>query len=136
MPGSIHTIFPGGRPLGFFDIQNIEFIQSKISHVLSIEFKQNVIVDIASIKRIMQRVVEERIEAIPKMNQRVVMYITNEFRNHQLTANKHLNWEGHYFQSQRLYDPTVERGPFLTGIKLKNRLGKPRVGGTTRFYFT
>ena len=38
-----------------------------------------------------------------------------------------MKWEDHYIESQRLYDPTVERGPDLANIKLANRLGKPRV---------
>lgn len=131
----VQTIFPGYVPDGYFDDDNIEFIRGKIIQVLDIEFKQHIIVDRASVVRVMQRVLEERLETIPKMNQRVIMYITNEFRNHQQEAWRNLKWEAHYVQSQRLYDPTVERGPDLYDIKLANRLGKPRVGGTVRFYF-
>jgi len=99
------------------------------------EYAQKINVDRASVVRIMQRVLGERLEPIPKMNQRVVMYICNEFRNHQHDINKHMNWEEHYIESQRLYDPTVERGPDMLLIKLANRLGKSRIGGTSRFIF-
>jgi len=130
-----HTIFPGFVPDGFFDATNVEFVRDKISRVLSGEFVQRVNVDKASVIRIMQRVLGERLEPIVKMNERVIMYITNEVRVHQLQAHKQAKWEEHYIESQRLYDPTTERGPDLQKIKLANRLGKDRVGGTVRFMF-
>lgn len=130
------TIFPGSIPDGFFDPDNIQFLRSKIADVLKREFVQAINVDTASLKRIMQRVLEERRETIPKMNQRVIMYICNDYRNHAYTGQKHLHWEEFFVESQKLYDPTTERGPDLGAIKLANRLGKPRVGDTVRFYFT
>lgn len=135
---TIHTLVPNSSiPYGFFDEDNIRFIQDKIKRVLRREFKQNILIDRASIIRLMERVVEERAETIPMMNQRVVMYGTNEFRVHQLEVDKHLKWEAHYIESQRLYDPTVEISRFdQQRIKLANRLGKSKVGGTSRFYFT
>lgn len=131
----IQTVFPGHVPDGYFDNDNIEFIRSKIAEVLKREYVQYINVDRASVIRIMQRVIEERPEPVVKMNQRVVMYICNEFRNHQDTIHKHSKWEEHYRESQKLYDPTVERGPDLQNIKLANRLGKPRIGGSMRFIF-
>ena len=130
-----HTIFPGYVPDGYFDNDNVEFIRSKIVLILEREFVQKINVDRASVIRIMQRIIGERAEPVVKMNQRVVMTICNEFRNHQATINKHSNWEEHYIESQRLYDPTTDRGPDLQKIKLSNRLGKERVGGTVRFIF-
>jgi hypothetical protein len=130
-----HTIFPGYIPDGYFDNDNIEFIRAKVADILKLEYVQKVNIDRASVIRIMQRVLEERSEPIVRMNQRVLMYLTNEVRNHQYNVQKHLNWEEHYIESQRLYDPTTERGPDLQKIKLSNRLGKPRIGGTSRFVF-
>jgi len=130
-----HTIFPGFVPDGFFDRDNVEFIRAKVVSVLHGEFYQAINIDRASVIRVMQRVLGERLETIPKMNQRVIMYLTNEYRNHQGQLHKHLKWEEHFIESQRLYDPTVERGPDLKAIKLNQHLGKPRVGGTTRFVF-
>src|SRR5205809_464165 len=127
-----HTIFPGYRPDGYFDNDNIEFLRSKVADMMKREYDQYVNIDRASVIRVMQRVMEERAEPIVKMNQRVLMYLTNEVRVHQYDARKHENWEEHYVESQRLYDPTTERGPDLQSIKLANRLGKDRVGGTTR----
>lgn len=131
----LQTIFPGYVPDGFFTERNIEFVKEKIAEVLSREYVQKIIIDNASIVRIMQRVVEERLEPIPSMNQRVIMYITNEYRNHQDQLQKHLNWEEHYKSSQKLYDASVERTFDTQIVKLSNRLGRPRVGGTQRFIF-
>ena len=55
-----HTIAPGAViPLGYFDEENITFIQAKVAEVLSREFIQKIIIDRASIVRIMQRVLSE-----------------------------------------------------------------------------
>ncbi len=122
-------------PDGFFDNDNVEFVRAKLASLLKREYAQLINVDRASVIRIMQRVLGERLEPVVKMNQRVLMYLSNEFRTHQEEARKHANWEEHYIESQRLYDPTVERGPDLQHIKLSNRLGSARVGGTVRFVF-
>lgn len=131
----LQTIFPGRVPDGLFTKRNIDFVRAKISEVLGREYVQKIIVDDASIVRIMQRVVEERLEPVPSMNQRVIMYITNEYRNHQGELHKHMNWEDHYKSSQKLYDASVERTYDTQITKLANRLGRPRVGGTVRFMF-
>ena len=131
----VQTIFPGYVPDGFFYDDNIEFIRNKVAEILGREFVQTIVIDRASTIRIMQRVLEERIESIPRMNERSLMYLCNEYRVHQFQTRKHLNWEEHFIESQRLYDPTVERGPDLRNIKLANRLGRPRVGDTVRFVF-
>lgn len=135
---TLHTLNPGGSmPAGFFDEDNIRFIQHKIRDVLRREYNQDVLIDRGSIVRLMQRVAIERTESIPKMNTRVVMYGTNEVRNHLLDVNKHMKWEGNFVVSQRLYDPTVYNAQFdFQKVKLANKLGVPSVGGTTRFYFT
>lgn len=130
-----HTIFPGYVPDGFFDEDNITFLRSKIGRVLQREYVQYINIDRNSLIRVMQRIIGQRAEPVVKMNERVVMTICNEFRNHQAEATKHASWEEHYIESQRLYDPTTERGPDLQRIKLSNRLGKEKIGGTVRFVF-
>jgi|GEM_PF-5695544 len=135
---TINTLVPNANiPLGYYDEDNIQFVQSKITEVLKREFVQDILLDRASIIRLMERALLDRIESIPRMNQRAVMYGTNEFRNHQLDVDKHLKWEAHYALSQRLYDPSVEISRYdVATSRPKTRLGQPRVGGTTRFYFT
>lgn len=130
-----HTIFPGYIPGGYFDEDNISFIRNKIAEILNRTYVQKINFDRASVIRIMQRVLEERLETIPKMNQRVIMYCVSEYLNHQQEIHRNLKWEENYIESQRLYDPMVERGPDLARIKLANRLGKPTVGGSVRFVF-
>mgnify|MGYP005850624981 CR=1 FL=1 len=135
---TLHTLVPNANvPLGYFDEQNIQFVQKKIKEVLSIQFKQDILFDRASIIRLMSRALLERIEAIPKMNERAVMMGTNEFRVHQLQINKRLKWEAHYVLSQRLYDPSVQIQKFDSQPTIPtNKYGVPHVGGTVRFYFT
>lgn len=133
-----HTLVPNASsPLGYYDEDNIRFIQDKIKNVLRREFKQDILIDRGSIVRLMERALLDRVDTIPKLNQRVIMYATNEFRVHQLSVDKHLKWEAHFVESQRLYDPTVEVSRYdPQKVKMANRLGYPSVGGTSRFYFT
>ena len=135
-----HSRSPTTRPAGFFNEENVQFIQGMIAHVLHREFQHPsgapVRIDISrgDIARIMQRVAEERIESIPKMNQRVVMYICNDFRTHEIQRDKHMRWEESFRFATKLYDPTSGRASVDTKqYKLPNRLGKPKVGGTLRF---
>ena len=137
----VHTIAPGAAiNSGYFDPDNISFIQNRVSDELSREYEQQVIIDRASITRVMQRVLEERREVVPKMNRRVIMYLCNEFKNHQNVVNKHLNWEAGYVSSQRNVDHVGRMTRFdYRGIKTNDKKkydGKTRVGGTQRFYFT
>jgi len=123
--------------LGFFDEDNILFIQSKISEVLAKEFKQRILVSRGDIIQKMAIVAQEFLESIPKMNQRVVMIITSDFRRYQLEVDRNLKLEAHYTLSQRLYDPSAEVVKYDPGIvKMANRLGETKVGSTHRFYFT
>lgn len=137
----IHTIIPGATlNEGFFDDDNITFVQQKIAEVLHREYFQTIVISRSDIIRVMQRVLEERRENVPKMNQRVIMYITNDFRVHQLDVNKHLNWEDGYAYSQKRIDPIgkieyFDRRSIKTNDQPKYD-GKQRVGGTLRFYFT
>lgn len=135
---TIHTLIQNANvPLGYFDEDNIRFVQDKIREVLKREFVQDILMDRGSIIRLMERAILDRIEPVPRMNQRAVMYGCNEFRNHQLEVDKNLKLQAHFELSQRLYDPSVEIIRYdPQKIKLANRLGFPKVGGTTRFYFT
>ena len=137
----IHTIAPGAAiNSGYFDSDNISFIQNEVSKELSREYKQQVIIDRASITRIMQRILAERREVVPKMNRRAIMTLCNEFRNHQNQVNRNLNWEHNYVSSQRNVDHAGRMTRFdHRGIKTNDKKkydGKSRVGGSQRFYFT
>ena len=135
MSSFTHTIIPGGIPDGFFDAENVDFVRNKAAELLRREYTQDINFDKASVIRIMQRILGERVEPVPKMNQRVLMTLTNEFRISQMDLRKKMKWEEHYIESQRLYDPTTERVPDLKAIKLAQKRGRPTVGGTVRFTF-
>ncbi len=141
MENVVHTISPGAAiPLGYFDYDNIQYIQDKIKTLLLREFVQEIIVSHQDIIRVMQRVLAERRENVPKMNQRVLMYIMNDFRTHQIEVNRNYNWQEGYSDSQKLIDKVgqIERFDHRS-IKTNGDVkydGKTRVGGTLRFYFT
>lgn len=137
----VHTIAPGaGIPLNYFSEKNVNFIQNKIAEVLSREFVQKIIIDKASIVRTMQYVLFERREPIPKLNQRVIMFICNDYRNHQNEVNRNLNWEDNYENSQMLIDVPGGNLKFDNrNIKTTDQVkynGQTKVGGSLRFYFT
>lgn len=132
-----HTIYPGFIPSGYFSEENVKFIQQKIVEVLQQNFTQTVNISRGDIKKIMLRILAERLEEIPMMNQRVVMTIVDEFRTHEIDVEKRLWWADRYKYTQVLQDDTEGVARYdPAGIKLANRLGEPRVGGTSRFYFT
>lgn len=136
-----HTILPGAAiPEGYFDDINITFIQSKVAEILKQEYAQHIHMSRANIIRIMESVLSERRENIPRMNQRVVMTLVNDFRVHQLEVNKRLNLEKNYVVSQQLYNPISQVAQYDRGkIKLTSDpdyKGNGTVGGTLRFYFT
>lgn len=136
VPHILHTQF-NSAPEGFFDEDNILFIQSKISEVLAKEFKQRILVSRGDIVQKMAIVAQTFLESIPKMNQRVIMDICSDFRRYQLEVDRNLKLEAHYTLSQRLYDPSTEIVRYDPGmVKMANRLGETKVGGTSRFYFT
>lgn len=119
----------------FFNEDNKIFIQRKVAEVLSKEFKQNIIFDPLSIVQVMQQVYQERVESVPRMNQRVVMELCRSFRNEQINNNKHLMWAECYPSTQKLFDPIGNKGPDLQAIKISNRLGREKVGSSRSFVF-
>lgn len=137
----IHTIAPGmAMPYNYFSDKNIEFIQNKISEVLSRDFRQHILIDKASIIRTMQYILSERREAIPKMNQRVIMYICDDYKNYQNEVNRNLRWEDNFVTSQRLVDTQGGNLKFdnrsIKTTDQKKYNGQTKVGGSLRFYFT
>jgi len=133
----VQTVFPGFVPANYFSDRNITFIQGKLKEILSKEFTTAPSFYRSDVVRIMQRILEGRLESIPRMNQRVIMELTREYRNHQIDVNKKLNWSERYWDSQSLFDETTDSVKFdQRKIKLSNRFGVPHVGGTLRFHFT
>jgi len=137
----IHTIIPGATlNEGFFDNDNITFVQEKVAEVLHRQYYQTIVMSRADIIRVMQRVLENRRETVPKMNQRVIMILTDDFRTHQLDVNRKLNWEAGYAYSQQRIDPIGKLEYFDSrSIKLTNTRkfdNREKIGGSLRFHFT
>lgn len=138
---NVHTTIPGiVIPEGYFNEDNISFIQQKIINLLYVEYQQKILVSHSDIIRVMERVLYERRENVPLMNQRTVMYIVNDFRTHQIEVNRNYNWGEGFVQSQRLIDPVGETMKFdYRGIKTNDQKkwnGQSKLGGTLRFHHT
>jgi hypothetical protein len=141
---NVQTILPTAIPEGYFSDENVQFILDKIHAILMKEYDFVPKFVRGGIVRVMQKIIEDRLETIPKMNQRVIMTCCNDWRNYQQEANKHLNWEENYINSQKLFDPKARRGPDIYGIKsramysgyyggMNNKLMRKAV---SQFYFT
>lgn len=132
------TVYPGFIPADYFTEKNINFVENLIRQNLSLDFKNEFLIDRESIVRVMTRVLEKRLESIPSMNRRVVMEMCNEIRTHQIERNKNYNLQDNFASARMLYDTNGKNvnGCDIRSIKLANRLGRPRVGGTIRFHFT
>lgn len=124
-----------GKKPDFFDLENMVFIQKKLTELFKSEFKQNIVFDPASIVSAMYVVYYERIEAVPRMNYRVVMYLMAHFRNQQTENNKYLMFAESYSKSQQLFEPYGNKGVDLAMTRGVNRLGRRKVGSTTNFVF-
>jgi len=133
-----HTIYPGFVPAGYFDDENITFIQNKLTQEMTRWFTNPVRFDRRSVVWVMDKILNERIETIPKMNQRVIMEISNNFKVYQLERNKHMRWESVFPQSQRLYDELSGKSNFDMGwIKDNTTVRRSAIQpGGVRFYFT
>ena len=129
----IQTIGESYIPEGFFDSDNVDFIQKKITEMINKDITTKVTVPKESIARLMQRVLERRLDTVPRMNERTIMYAVNDYLNYQLETNKNLNWADGYIQSQRLFDPTCRRGVISNWTVKLNPKHTPT---TQRFYFT
>lgn len=145
---SIANIARGGIVPGYFSEENIQFIINKCTEILRRNYtkvgvpNQTIVMERSGVIRRMQTIHEEMRETIPKMNQRVIMSLTNDYRNYQVQRNKHFSWEENYESSQLLFDEVSRRGPFVNGMKkgLTNQIGKVNHKleglGFRRFYFT
>jgi len=135
--GVVHLHAVGAPKVpGYFDEDNIKFIQDIIREKLRRVYTNvRVLVPRDSIIRVMQRVIEERYESVPKMNRRVVMYIMDEIIRHQTEVNRNLRLEEGYASSQLIVDNIGQKGLFPIDQMAKIENSK-KVGGTLNFYLT
>lgn len=138
---TIHTVIPGSTiNEGFFDEDTISFIQSRVTEIIRREYVQYVYMSREDIIKVMSSVLQQRRENVPKMCQRTIMFLVNDFLNHQINTTKFLNWEQGFVSSQSLMDSVGQTSKFDSrGIKTNDKKKynqQSKVGGTTRFYFT
>lgn len=127
------TIWPGYIPHDYYTDENVEFLSKEITKAIQKDISTPVKVDTGSIVRVMGRVLEQRLESIPKMNQRVIMYVVNDYLDYALQTNRNLLWADAYVDSQRLFDPSVRRGAIANWTV---KLNPKNPATTSRFYFT
>jgi len=124
----VNTVHP------FFSKINIQFLQDKISQQLSKHFIQKIIIPHFSLKRKMMEIFQQRLETIPRMNERVVMAACHEFRLDQAETTRNIRWEEQYVGTTQLVDLDAQKVQYdPQSIKLRQ---PGQVGGTVRFYFT
>lgn len=124
------TLLTTKIPNGYFSQKNVNLIRNEITKNLSFDFEVPIIIDDSSIRRVMQRVLEERLESIDRMLIRVVMEIINEYKTYQLERIKHLRWERYFPFTQKIVDISSSSGPDMQTIKLS------RACSTLRFHHT
>lgn len=132
---SINLQSPAGIRILFMEPQNVLFLQEKITSILLQSFKQKIIVPLGSIKNVMLKILDERFERLDRMNQRVVMEITNQYRVHYLDTLKKLKWQENFTKAVSLFDADSNKGHQIKP-KLRDHLKDQKVGGTLQFYFS
>jgi len=132
-----YNLFPSQHSTEFITTERIDKLKYLIERNLRIHFGRYVPVERDGVIMIMNRVIQERIQSYEIMEQRVVMYLTNEVRNHYSQNIKHMNWETNYVNSQKQFDMHGNVGRLSSGeIKLRDDFRGSRVGGTLNFHFT
>lgn len=121
---SIHTIDPQFRLPGFFTKENINTISELITMTIAQDYHgKKVVVPDEYIVRYMQKVHEEKIESIGKMNQRVIMDVVRTFVNHVEETERNNMWANNRWNAYNR-DESLGIKPYDT-IKLKGeRVGK------------
>ncbi len=119
------TLLKTKIPSWLFTNETVEFVQQQILYILG-----NIYIDKDSVKRVLYRVLEERLEDKEKMIQRVIMHIVNEFRAFQREKINNFNKEFYFKETQRVFDPNSLYGPDMQMIKLSKQ------PSTMRFWFT
>jgi hypothetical protein len=124
------TLLYGKVPPNYFSDDVVEVVRNKVTNMLSKDFVFPYEVDRESVFRVLQRVLEDRIEPLSNMITRAVMEIVNEIKTFELERTKHLKFENYFEHTQKIYDISSRSGPDTQTIKLS------RQPSTLRFYHT
>lgn len=132
---SIHTLDPQFRTPGYFTQENINTISQLVTATIAQSYSgKKVIVPDAHIVRFMQKIHEERLESIPKMNQRVIAELVRSFLNHVSKQEQANNWAYHRWDAYN-WDANLGIKPFETPKLRGNRVKRQDARGY-RFHFT
>ena len=124
------TLIPTKVPIDYYSQERISFIKSEVARILSLNFTKIIIINDEDVKKVLMRVLDERLEEDYKMTQRAIMYIVNEIKSHQLERMRSLQWEKKFPFVNMPYDNLAKSGPDLS-------LYKPsKQPSTLRFYFS
>lgn len=124
------TLMPTKIPTNYFDSTKIQYISDEVTRNLRYTFKDNIKVTDDDIKRVLLRVLEERLEEEHKMTIRTIMYLINEVKAHHIEKMRNLNWEYIFPYVGGIYDNLSKTGPDMN-------LYKPSKQATTlRYYLT
>ena len=124
------TLIPTKVPEQYFGIENVEFVKQHVTDILSYDFESPIVVDDASVLRVLHRVLDERLEPLSKMLTRAIMEIVNEIKTFELERIKNLRLEKYYEFGQKIYDVSTRAGPDMQHVKLSKQ------PSTLRFYHT
>jgi hypothetical protein len=124
------TLVPTKVPRGYFSDSVVSYIQKIVTEILSKDFINPIEVDSSSVRRVLQRVLDDRLEPLPKMLTRVIMEITNEIKTFELERTRNLRLESFFQNARIIYDVSARSGPDMQTIKLS------RQPSTLRFYHT
>ncbi len=116
-------------PKEYFSDKTVECIKKHVENQLSVDFDKKYTIDDSSVRRILHRIIDQRLEDRDRMFQRVVMEIVSEIKQFELERIKHLKWEKS-FPYQGIYDYNTQLGPDLHSIKLSKN------PATVRFWYT
>lgn len=111
---------------------NIECIRQQLILILCVE------VDECSIRTVMKRVRDDprRYEGLEETNNRVIDQIISNYESYVRQGTRNRNWANHYTESQLIINPYGKTGPDFNAVKIANRFGECRIGGTLNFHFT
>ena len=133
---SIHTLDPQFRTPGFFTQENVNTISQLVTATIAQSYSgKKVIVPNPHIIRFMQKIHEDRLESIPKMNQRVVMELVRSFLSHVDQQERANYWAAHRWDA-------YNRNPEQLGIrphdtpKLRGERVKRNDHRAFRFHYT
>lgn len=124
------TLLPTKIPTNYFNPTKIYYISNEVTRNLRYTFKDNIKITDDDIRRVLLRVLEERLEEDDKMTRRAIMYLINEVKAHHIEKIRNLNWEYVFPYVGGIYDNLSKTGPDMN-------LYKPSKQATTlRYYLT